>query len=848
MRVFVSSTYADLQEHRKAVDQIINRLSAQYSGMEYFGSRPHEPKHVCIEEIGKCQVFIGIYAHRYGWIPDGDSLSITEQEFDYARQAGLDCYCYVVDPTHPWPPPHIEHQASDKLGQFLRKVNNLVRSAFTTPDNLAKQVAADLQAVVNRPLRKLGEGSVLESLSTHCAQEIKSTIGAKYLRELYVGRSLSENLQNAIRRPQRTKPSIRSLSAASRYASDLLKTISTPYPKADQKPLRALLKSLDKVTDGLSGLDQLSLSDERLCYPAHLLHKLLAETRNAILDGQRLNPRRLLTDSDASSRWDGVTSNILTQINSLDSTLRPISLVVDRAGGGKTNLLCRLAEEVGTRNPCFFLAAKSISQPSDRSIVEYLASVYPIGDDPIEIALRAVAIQEVPVVLIVDGINENYDPIGFNAAFKALVRRYYGRPILYVVSCRDIYWNYFEDEWWLSHCNNISRDELYAFTNAEFRNALPLYLRAYEIDAVPVGDAREQLHHPLLLRFYCEAFRGSAERPAQLGRVEDIRLLELFDTYCHRKFSQIRERLHLVSSDEVLSYLRLVGRMMLNSHTRLLPVPKVTQEIKREFNEESVHSMGSLYVQILDEDILLEQKPTGLQMDLMVSFVYDEFMEYIIARSLWSEIYDGKRPSHRKVETLAKTLLKQEDQFISVLGIIIYLGELLAMVSKNDAKKYIDWLVSNGRDSLACKLISRWPRQVLDDAVFQKLIDIHDNCDSLRVKREAWDCMERVCLRHWKIFFSHVTSMQLTGSFRPNIVFSLLGRVGGGPSPEQQLLTVRWIAEFMAENHYISAYRDGGDYKSGVTAMARILKKAKSSWNARQIEEGETLINYLRLH
>lgn len=153
MKVFVSSTYVDLKDHRKAVDEIINRLCQQFRGMEYFGSRPYEPKKACFEEIDQCQAFIGIYAHRYGWIPPSDSRSITEQEFDYAREKGLDCFCYVVDPTFPWLPEFIEHEAADELQAFKQKVGQLVRSQFTTPDNLAKQVAADISRWVSQQLQ-----------------------------------------------------------------------------------------------------------------------------------------------------------------------------------------------------------------------------------------------------------------------------------------------------------------------------------------------------------------------------------------------------------------------------------------------------------------------------------------------------------------------------------------------------------------------------------------------------------------------------------------------------------------------------------------------------------------------
>lgn len=76
--VFVSSTFTDLQEHRKAVDDALRRMKENSVVMEHFGARGQEPKEACFAEIEQCQVFIGIYAHRYGYCPEGSDKSITE--------------------------------------------------------------------------------------------------------------------------------------------------------------------------------------------------------------------------------------------------------------------------------------------------------------------------------------------------------------------------------------------------------------------------------------------------------------------------------------------------------------------------------------------------------------------------------------------------------------------------------------------------------------------------------------------------------------------------------------------------------------------------------------------------
>jgi hypothetical protein len=145
LKVFISSTSVDLQEHRQAVYDLISRAGESAIDMRYFGSRPDDPKAVCYEEIERADVLVGIYAMRYGWVPPGEDKSITELEFDHARKHEIPCLCYVLDEKEAsWPIERIEFEAIGKLKLFKNKINALVRSTFTTPADLAGKVSADL--------------------------------------------------------------------------------------------------------------------------------------------------------------------------------------------------------------------------------------------------------------------------------------------------------------------------------------------------------------------------------------------------------------------------------------------------------------------------------------------------------------------------------------------------------------------------------------------------------------------------------------------------------------------------------------------------------------------------------
>ena len=100
MKVFLSSTYIDLIEYRKAAKEALERLGQQVGGMEIFGARDEEPKTVAFAELEKCEFVIGIYAYRYGFIPEGDEISITEQEYLHAKNKGKSVLCFMALPLN----------------------------------------------------------------------------------------------------------------------------------------------------------------------------------------------------------------------------------------------------------------------------------------------------------------------------------------------------------------------------------------------------------------------------------------------------------------------------------------------------------------------------------------------------------------------------------------------------------------------------------------------------------------------------------------------------------------------------------------------------------------------------
>jgi hypothetical protein len=81
--IYISSTFADLQEYRESAARTI----------EDFGHTPRDSYHAgpepvvesCLKDVDGCDALVGIVAWRLGWAPpDGDSRTITQREFERA--------------------------------------------------------------------------------------------------------------------------------------------------------------------------------------------------------------------------------------------------------------------------------------------------------------------------------------------------------------------------------------------------------------------------------------------------------------------------------------------------------------------------------------------------------------------------------------------------------------------------------------------------------------------------------------------------------------------------------------------------------------------------------------------
>jgi hypothetical protein len=80
VNVFISSTSKDLVEYRQAAIEVCIWLELVPIAMEYFPAMGVDAVVGSKHKLKQADLYIGIFAHRYGYIASGYEKSVTEIE------------------------------------------------------------------------------------------------------------------------------------------------------------------------------------------------------------------------------------------------------------------------------------------------------------------------------------------------------------------------------------------------------------------------------------------------------------------------------------------------------------------------------------------------------------------------------------------------------------------------------------------------------------------------------------------------------------------------------------------------------------------------------------------------
>ena len=146
LKVMISSTARDLPDHREEVVKACQRQAMVPVIMENLPASDADAVDESLRLVNGVGIYLGIFAHRYGYVPKGYDISITEMEYNRAVERGTPCLIFLMHEDHPVKAADVE------TGEGAKKLNTLkerlrterVVNFFKSPADLRANVIDSL--------------------------------------------------------------------------------------------------------------------------------------------------------------------------------------------------------------------------------------------------------------------------------------------------------------------------------------------------------------------------------------------------------------------------------------------------------------------------------------------------------------------------------------------------------------------------------------------------------------------------------------------------------------------------------------------------------------------------------
>ena len=211
-----------------------------------------------------------------------------------------------------------------------------------------------------------------------------------------------------------------------------------------------------------------------------------------------------------------------------------------------------------------------------------------------------------PLILI-DGINESpAAPEIMREALRELLIQAERVGIKVCITCRTDFWQFYRSPFWTAYLPREERgasprgEDLPLFPIESFPEIVEKYFTQFLVRGRLVGDAEERCRNPLILRLFCEAYRGR-----DVGTIRELRLYLLFKLFWQRKTEQVAEIKGLKQPDAVANLVLKVAALMRQRRSTVVPRSEVAATLK--LAPVDLDRSESLYNRTLDEEIILEE-------------------------------------------------------------------------------------------------------------------------------------------------------------------------------------------------------------------------------------------------
>ncbi len=153
MKFYVSSTTEDLGEWRSNVAKVIRDAGHEAIYMDDYGPDVVPPLEKCLKDVAASDVYVGIFAWRYGHLATGKDASITELEYRKARMDKKPTLIFVLHDDAPvlsarWVDKGNAGERMERLRQELMEQKTYTACFFKSREDLLQKVEKYIKEII----------------------------------------------------------------------------------------------------------------------------------------------------------------------------------------------------------------------------------------------------------------------------------------------------------------------------------------------------------------------------------------------------------------------------------------------------------------------------------------------------------------------------------------------------------------------------------------------------------------------------------------------------------------------------------------------------------------------------
>jgi Domain of unknown function (DUF4062) len=148
MKVYLSSTYRDLKNYRKMLGDALSKAKYQVVMMEEYVSRDELVEFACQGDVLGCDAYIGLFAWRYGHIPEDNNptqKSVTEMEYLSAKDK-IPRLVFLLEDKAKWPKQQKDDDLT-RINELRKNLKKVCAAYFSNRAELAVEVLAALRVL-----------------------------------------------------------------------------------------------------------------------------------------------------------------------------------------------------------------------------------------------------------------------------------------------------------------------------------------------------------------------------------------------------------------------------------------------------------------------------------------------------------------------------------------------------------------------------------------------------------------------------------------------------------------------------------------------------------------------------